>query len=560
MAQTKKIFWNNGGPLNRVQISTMFKGSGGPLSSLSLADGSSSADQVPKWNKSTWSIVNASTVGLDSGTKQGVGGVNAYNIIATNDGALAGNTRGEYSVDLQTKRSNAAKVASGGYSIIFGGYNNRATQFTSFVSSGSGNSATQYNSGVLGGKSLNSTSNYATALSGNKGGTYYGYNCGIVASFNSFTYYSSSAVLTSNASSTNTYYCLVSSSKKSAVYQYGKSTAMVASNACNISKTAGSYYNAMVCGRSSQTNRARSVSLCANVNTVSGTDAFVGPSASGYAANASCIITTVVLAGAGNSGDNAAIITGGDMYNYYGCATLVSGYSNRGFSYGSVISGDSNQLYGEYSCIVTGSSNYAGSVSCAILNGTGNSQGFYSHVTLNGVSTNSGNPSNYITILNGKYTVPLGTVGVCRASTSSTSSKKNQSGQILLYVSTDSTTPALMQSDETSGTSITIPSSECHVLDVLGVMSDSAADRFGYFDFSVTIGRDTGNNRVLGPSGSLAATYVANNVNAAESNLDGTITVGFSGANALTFTFEPTTAALTGVKCIILVKYASIAP
>jgi len=58
---------------------------------------------------------------------------NLYNIRATLEGATAGNPRGEYSVDLQTKRSSADQVASGEGSAIVGGANNEASADYSVV-------------------------------------------------------------------------------------------------------------------------------------------------------------------------------------------------------------------------------------------------------------------------------------------------------------------------------------------------------------------------------------------------------------------------------------------
>ena len=91
--------------------------------------------------------------GGGGGTVQGTDGT--YDIQPTSEGATAGNTRGEGSVDLQTHRSAATQVASGGCSVIGGGANNTASGSYGFstVSGGYGNTASASYSTVGGGSS-----------------------------------------------------------------------------------------------------------------------------------------------------------------------------------------------------------------------------------------------------------------------------------------------------------------------------------------------------------------------------------------------------------------------
>jgi hypothetical protein len=56
--------------------------------------------------------------------------------------ATGGNARGSNAVDLQTSRTDAINVASGDYSVVAGGINNRANGTGSFVGGGSNNSTT----------------------------------------------------------------------------------------------------------------------------------------------------------------------------------------------------------------------------------------------------------------------------------------------------------------------------------------------------------------------------------------------------------------------------------
>jgi hypothetical protein len=73
-------------------------------------------------------------------------------IKATNEGTVAGNARGENSVDLQTQRLQGDQVASGSYSTLIGGQNNKASGNLSVVFGGSGNNANAYGSVVAGGQ------------------------------------------------------------------------------------------------------------------------------------------------------------------------------------------------------------------------------------------------------------------------------------------------------------------------------------------------------------------------------------------------------------------------
>lgn len=67
--------------------------------------------------------------------------------------ATGGNKRGDRAVDLQGERDTAAQVASGAYSVIAGGYSNKATMDYSGVASGQQNQATALYSNVSGGYS-----------------------------------------------------------------------------------------------------------------------------------------------------------------------------------------------------------------------------------------------------------------------------------------------------------------------------------------------------------------------------------------------------------------------
>ena len=79
---------------------------------------------------------------------------------------VAGNARGSNSVDLQSSRTNSTQVASGDYSVIGGGRNNRALNIYSTVSGGRGIRASGDYSTVGGGRGNHATAEYSTAAGG----------------------------------------------------------------------------------------------------------------------------------------------------------------------------------------------------------------------------------------------------------------------------------------------------------------------------------------------------------------------------------------------------------
>lgn len=78
-----------------------------------------------------------------------------------------GNKRGAYAVDLVGFRSNAANVASGDYSFLGGGYDNKASASYSAVAGGQGNFATG-NSSFVGGGIENQANNISSVVAGGR--------------------------------------------------------------------------------------------------------------------------------------------------------------------------------------------------------------------------------------------------------------------------------------------------------------------------------------------------------------------------------------------------------
>lgn len=77
--------------------------------------------------------------------------------------STGGNKRGTYAVDWQTFRGSSNQVASGPYSVVSGGQNNRATTDSATVGGGNGNIASGSNSAVFGGYQCTASGLSATA-------------------------------------------------------------------------------------------------------------------------------------------------------------------------------------------------------------------------------------------------------------------------------------------------------------------------------------------------------------------------------------------------------------
>jgi len=93
------------------------------------------------------------------------------------NGTTLPNPRGIGASDLQTSRSNAADVASGAYSVIAGGTDNKASDLNAAVGGGSGNTASAWYATVSGGSGNTASGSDATVSGGtsnsvsNVGGT-----------------------------------------------------------------------------------------------------------------------------------------------------------------------------------------------------------------------------------------------------------------------------------------------------------------------------------------------------------------------------------------------------
>jgi len=103
--------------------------------------------------QSVKAYVDTSVAGVSGGTVQGTDGT--YDIQATNEGAGAGNARGEYSIDLQLSRDAVTDVASGVGSVLVGGRGNSAPGVHAVVIGGEGAKAFHHSEVSFSSRGLN---------------------------------------------------------------------------------------------------------------------------------------------------------------------------------------------------------------------------------------------------------------------------------------------------------------------------------------------------------------------------------------------------------------------
>jgi hypothetical protein len=83
--------------------------------------------------------------------------------------ATGGNVRGQYSADFQLVRSAGNQVASGTYSALIGGADNKATNSAAGIVAGTGNSVSSIKGGILAGDANTISGNCSVALGGTSG-------------------------------------------------------------------------------------------------------------------------------------------------------------------------------------------------------------------------------------------------------------------------------------------------------------------------------------------------------------------------------------------------------
>ena len=132
-------------------------GYGDALFSGMISAGCGTSDD---WCSAFTTINSTSAVWVSGGgTIQGTDG-NTYNIRANDEGVVSGDPRGEYSVDLQTRRSSSTQAASATGATIGGGTYNTASGTSSTIAGGYRNTASG-SSSTIGGGEYNTASTFS---------------------------------------------------------------------------------------------------------------------------------------------------------------------------------------------------------------------------------------------------------------------------------------------------------------------------------------------------------------------------------------------------------------
>jgi hypothetical protein len=245
-----------------------------------------------------------SSVAVTQGTD-----TNTYNIRATNEGTVAGNARGEYSVDLQTDRNAATQVASGARSVIGGGAQNTASGTYSIVGGGR-NNTTSGNCSTVGGGYCNTASGCNSTVGGGFGHT---------ASSNR------STVGGGFGNTASCYYSTVGGGICNTASGYGSTVGGgVANCACDNSSTVGGGYCNTASGSFAST-------VGGSGNIASGYYATVG----GGLCNAASGFVSTVSGGYCNTASGC-------------CATVGGGYCNTASGIGSTVGGGYGGLADRY--------------------------------------------------------------------------------------------------------------------------------------------------------------------------------------------------------------------
>jgi len=270
-----------------------------------------------------------------SGINISIGG--AIQTTGTGHGTITGNPRGIGAVDLQTRRSNTTYVASGNYSALLGGYDNRATGNYSTVLSGYFNAASGVSAAVLTGISNTASNSYA-AVGGGRENT---------------------------ASGTSSF--IGGGGRDGSGYPPQGNTASQAFTAI-----AGGAFNV-----------------------VSGSNSFIGAGAYNVVAGTSA----VTAGGEGNKASGMwSAIGGGRVNNASGIYSAVSGGTNNTASgdYSAVAGGNANVATGLLAAVLGGDSNTASGQYSAVAGGIGNISSGELSVVSGGRSNESAGHNSFI--------------------------------------------------------------------------------------------------------------------------------------------------------------------
>ena len=318
------------------------------------------------------------------GTVQGTDGT--YDIQPTSEGATAGNTRGEGSVDLQTHRSAATQVASGGCSVIGGGCRNTASSGFSTISGGRVNTASGSDS-TIGGGYGNTASGYTSSVLGGRNGCASNTYSTVSGGYRNWALGSYSIVVAGNGNTANNTHSIVVGGNGNTASGACSFVAGGATNcACatsstvggGVSNTAGGNYSTVSGGYRNITNARHSIITGGHRNIIQ------SPT------NECCSRGVTIGGGIGHNSSGGTLDgTTGDLTGTITCcdagvySTISGGLRNIGTGACSSIGGGcGNTVSGEMSTVSGGCGNTASSCGSTISGGCGNTAtSFYSTVS-----------------------------------------------------------------------------------------------------------------------------------------------------------------------------------
>jgi hypothetical protein len=260
--------------------------------------------------------------------KKGTGALLAQVPTGTTAG---GNKRGQYAVDLVGFRLNAANVASGDYSFLGGGSDNKASNFYSAVVGGAGNFATGNNS-FIGGGIDNQANNLASGVAAGR----------------------------LNVASAD--YAMVGGGRENVA------SANFSSAGGGRQNTASATYSAISGGYLNAASGTGSAISGGQQNAASSVYSFVG----GGLTNTASASAAAVTGGESNTASGGYSAVGGGISNtasglWSGVGSGLNNIASGGIAY--VASGGANTASGDYSFVAGGSDNVASGNVSAVVGG-----------------------------------------------------------------------------------------------------------------------------------------------------------------------------------------------
>jgi hypothetical protein len=285
---------------------------------------------------------------------------------------VGGNARGQYAIDLQTRRTAATQVAGGLNSIVIGGANTAINGYSIAIGNNNiaGNDASGFSVAI--GYNNNATPQYSTVI---------GYGC---------TSGDNGGVVIGNSNY---------AAGHSVAIGFGVSTGGYYAVGLGRSNTAGTDYSAVLGGQSNTTSTSTHATVIGGLsNTASGQYSIVGGQGNTSSASNSSILGGWLNI---NSGGSYGSIVGGrsNVLSTSSWYTFIGGGWNNGI------------INGDYSVVVGGFSNSATTQYAAVIGGSINrSSGLYSltHGLGNTASSSGSTAIGYYNTASGGYSIAMG--------------------------------------------------------------------------------------------------------------------------------------------------------